>query len=40
MDRFKASLLIEIEICASLDDVARYLEGHIGQLLSFVQRDE
>ncbi|KAJ4182613.1 hypothetical protein NW759_017119 [Fusarium solani] len=37
MDRFKTSLSIEIR--ASPDDVARYLEGHIGQLPSFVRQD-
>ncbi|KAH6983729.1 hypothetical protein EDB80DRAFT_245320 [Ilyonectria destructans] len=37
MDRFETSLSIEIR--ASLGDVARYLEGHIGQLPSFVQQD-
>lgn len=40
IDRFKASLSLEIEIRASPDDVARYLEGHIGQLPAFVQQDE
>ncbi|RTE69030.1 hypothetical protein BHE90_016591 [Fusarium euwallaceae] len=39
IDCFKASLLTKIEIRASPDDVARYLEGHIGQLPSFVQQD-
>ncbi|KAH7232462.1 hypothetical protein B0J15DRAFT_599313 [Fusarium solani] len=39
IDCFKASLSIEIEIRASPDDVARYLEGHIGQLPSFGQQD-
>ncbi|ESU18178.1 hypothetical protein FGSG_11425 [Fusarium graminearum PH-1] len=37
MDRFETSLSIEIR--ASPDDVARYLEGHIEQLPSFVQHD-
>ncbi|KAL6406243.1 hypothetical protein AUP68_10413 [Ilyonectria robusta] len=37
MDRFETSLSIEIH--ASPDDVARYLEGHVGQLPSFVQQD-
>lgn len=37
VDRFKTS--ISLEIRASADDVARYLQGHIGQLPSFVQRD-
>ncbi|CAG2000637.1 unnamed protein product [Fusarium graminearum] len=37
MDRFQTSLSIEIR--ASPDDVARYLEGHIEQLPSFVQHD-
>ncbi|KAH7111659.1 hypothetical protein B0J13DRAFT_461830 [Dactylonectria estremocensis] len=37
MDRFETSLSMEIR--ASPDDVARYLEGHIGQLPSFVQQD-
>ncbi|KAF4960407.1 hypothetical protein FGADI_1054 [Fusarium gaditjirri] len=37
MDRFKTGLSIEIR--ASPDDVARYLEGHKVQLPSFVQRD-
>ncbi|OAR03155.1 hypothetical protein LLEC1_07140 [Akanthomyces lecanii] len=40
IDRFKATSSIEIEIRASPDDVARYLQGHIGQLPSFVQGDE
>ncbi|RSL93028.1 hypothetical protein CDV31_014881 [Fusarium ambrosium] len=39
IDCFKASLSIEIEIRASPDDVARYLEGHIEQLPFFVQQD-
>ncbi|KAF5656484.1 ankyrin repeat-containing protein [Fusarium heterosporum] len=38
MDRFKTSLSIEIR--ASPDDVVRYLESHMGQLPSFVQRDQ
>jgi hypothetical protein len=29
-----------IEICASKDDVQRYVVGHIGQLLSFVQTNK
>ncbi|EXK78267.1 hypothetical protein FOQG_17045 [Fusarium oxysporum f. sp. raphani 54005] len=37
MDRFETSLSIEIR--ASPDDVARYLEGHMGQLPSFVRQD-
>ncbi|KAI6765005.1 hypothetical protein HG531_012104 [Fusarium graminearum] len=37
MDRFQTSLSIEIR--ASPDDVARYLEGHIEQLPSFIQHD-
>ncbi|KAF5227359.1 hypothetical protein FAUST_11836 [Fusarium austroamericanum] len=37
MDSFETSLSIEIR--ASPDDVARYLEGHIEQLPSFVQHD-
>ncbi|EXK77320.1 hypothetical protein FOQG_17970 [Fusarium oxysporum f. sp. raphani 54005] len=37
MDRFETSLSIEIR--ASPNDVARYLEGHIEQLPSFVQHD-
>ncbi|KAH7109236.1 hypothetical protein B0J13DRAFT_463009 [Dactylonectria estremocensis] len=37
MGRFETSL--SREISASPDDVARYLEGHIGQLPSFVQQD-
>ncbi|UPL02804.1 hypothetical protein LCI18_013738 [Fusarium solani-melongenae] len=37
MDRFETS--ISMEIRATPDDVARYLQGHIGQLPSFVQRD-
>ncbi|KAH6970509.1 ankyrin repeat-containing domain protein [Ilyonectria sp. MPI-CAGE-AT-0026] len=37
MDRFETSLSMEIR--ASPDDVARYLEGHIWQLPSFVQQD-
>ena len=34
-DRFKSNVILEIR--ARTDDVARYLEGHIGQLPSFVQ---
>ncbi|CAG1970863.1 unnamed protein product, partial [Fusarium graminearum] len=37
IDRFETKLSIEIR--ASPDDVARYLEGHMGQLPSFVQHD-
>ncbi|KAF9771951.1 hypothetical protein IL306_010380 [Fusarium sp. DS 682] len=37
MDRFETSLSIEIR--ASPDDVARYLEGHMGQRPSFVRQD-
>ncbi|KAJ4041185.1 hypothetical protein NW753_010593 [Fusarium oxysporum] len=37
VDRFETSLSIEIR--ASPDDVARYLEGHIEKLPSFVQHD-
>ncbi|GKU08442.1 hypothetical protein FLAG1_09784 [Fusarium langsethiae] len=36
---FKDSLSREIEIRASPDDVARYIEGHIGQLPSCVQQN-
>ncbi|KAH6986800.1 hypothetical protein EDB80DRAFT_183080 [Ilyonectria destructans] len=39
INRFKASLSIEIVIRASPNDVARYLQGHTGQLPSFVQQD-
>ncbi|KAH8743816.1 hypothetical protein F5883DRAFT_440557, partial [Diaporthe sp. PMI_573] len=37
VDHFKTS--ISLEIRATTDDVARYLEGHIAQLPSFVQQD-
>ncbi|SCO06135.1 related to nucleoside phosphorylase [Fusarium fujikuroi] len=37
VDRFETKLSIEIR--ASPDDVARYLEGHMGQLPSFVRHD-
>ena len=37
VDQFKTS--VSLEIRASTEDVARYLEGHIGQLPSFVQRN-
>ncbi|KAL9568767.1 hypothetical protein ACKAV7_007081 [Fusarium commune] len=39
INRFKGSLSREIEIRASPDDVARYVEGHIGQLPSCVQQN-
>jgi hypothetical protein len=36
--QFKGTMTLEIS--ASPDDVARYLEGHIGQLPSFVQQNQ
>jgi hypothetical protein len=38
LDRFKTS--ISLEIRATTDDVARYIEGHIGQLPSSVQESQ
>jgi hypothetical protein len=38
LDQFKTSLLLEIR--ATTDDVVRYLEGHIGQLPRFAQKDQ
>jgi len=36
--QFKGTMTLEIR--ASTDDIARYLEGHIGQLPSFVQQNQ
>ena len=38
LDRFKTS--VSLEIRATTDDVARYIEGHIGQLRSFVRENQ